>query len=167
MDYPWLEPFRIADLDEGWHLAPSLAGIYIVSCGRPVRRVAGVDRSGIIYVGKSHCVRDRLWAYWYAQHEASGAMWDLPELAAALFGRRVQDSKAVGPLLGDSIVWVSTPLPRTRLDVAERAVLFAYTLRYGEPPPLNSILPGRWTARPPQQHLRWARRGLDPVQPGR
>jgi hypothetical protein len=162
MHFPWLPAFRIADLDQGWGKAPRRAGVYIVSCGRPVQRAGSVDRAGIIYVGKSFCIRDRLWSYWYARHVASGALWDMPELAQVLFGGRVHTQEAVDAVLGESLVWVSTPIPRRRLVPAERAILFAYTLRFGEPPPLNSSLPGRWTVRPPDPHIRWALYGIDP-----
>ena len=54
------------------------------------------------------------------------------------------------------------PIPPHDLDVAERAVLYAYTLRFGEPPPLNAALPGRWMTAPTAEKLRWAEQGLDP-----
>ena len=155
MRYPWLPSFRIQDLDDDWDDAPATGGIYVISCGKSIRRLGGVDAAGIIYVGQSLCLRDRLWTYWFAQHEASGMLWDLPEVAGAIFGRRLRSSQSVDPLLGRSIVWVSAPIPRTRVDAAERAVLYSYTLRYGEPPPLNSTLPGRWTSRPSPSSLKW------------
>jgi hypothetical protein len=159
--YPWLPAFRIEDLDDRWATAPSTAGIYVISCGKPVRRAARNDPAGIIYVGQSSCIRERLWTYWYAQHEASGVLWDLPEVARALFGNHIRTTKEVDIVLGKSIVWVSTPIPQTRLDAAERAVLFSYTLLYGELPPLNSTLPGRWNTRPTASSLRWGKQALD------
>ncbi len=160
MRYGWTEAFRIDALDHGWDDAPSTAGVYVISCGRPLRRVGGIDPTGIIYIGQSLCVRDRLWTYWEAQHQASGMLWDMPEVARAIFGGPVHAN--IDKLLGASLIWASTPIPRARLDDAERAVLFSYTLRYGEPPPLNATLPGRWTKRPAPANLKWAMQGLDP-----
>jgi hypothetical protein len=162
MHFPWGEPFYIASLDDEWETAPSTAGIYVIGCGRPLNRVGGRDPAGIIYVGKSLCVRDRLWTYWDAQHEASGILWVNLQIAEALFGTPVRAVTDVEALLGRSIVRVSTPIPPHNLDAAERAVLYAYTLRFGEPPPLNATLPGRWRQAPKAEELRWAEQGLDP-----
>ena len=162
MDFPWSEPFFIESLDDGWENAPSTAGIYVIGCGRPLSRVGRLDPAGIIYVGKSRCLRDRLWTYWDAQHEASGILWDIPQIAEALFGTQVRAVTDVEALIGRSIVRVSTPIPDQDLGAAERAVLYAYTLRFGELPPLNATLPGRWTQAPTTVALHWAEQGLGP-----
>jgi len=162
MDFPWGEPFCIESLYDRWDTAPSTAGIYVIGCGRPLNRVGRLDPAGIIYVGKSRCLRDRLWTYWYVQHEASGILWENLQLAEALFGKPVRAVTDVVLLIGQSIARVSTPIPPHDLDVAERAVLYAYTLRFGEPPPLNAALPGRWMTAPTAEKLRWAEQGLDP-----
>ncbi len=161
MRYAWTRTFRVSDIHDGWEDAPSDAGVYVISCGRPLRRVRGTDRARVIYVGRSLCVRDRLWTYREAQHEASGMLWDMPEVARAVFGSSVRGLRDVDRASASSLVWVATPVPRTRLDAAERAVLFAYTLRFGEPPPLNANLPGRWSRRPSARQLRWALQALD------
>src|SRR5438876_11941230 len=101
MNYPWLPAFKIKDLEDGWDEAPATAGIYVISCGTPIQRLGSIDQAGIIYIGQSLCLRDRLWAYWYAQHEASGMLWDLPEVAGAIIGRRLRSSKSVDPFLGN------------------------------------------------------------------
>jgi hypothetical protein len=152
----------IESLDKGWEQAPSTAGIYVIGCGRPLSRVGSRDPAGIIYVGKSRCLRDRLWTYWEAQHEASGILWDIPQMAGALFGTHDRAVTDVDALIGRSIARVSTPIPSQDLDAAEHAVLYAYTLRFGEPPPLNATLPGRWRRAPTTAELRWAEQGLDP-----
>lgn len=162
MDFAWREPFFIESLDDEWEAAPSTAGIYIIGCGRPLSRVGGLDPAGIIYVGKSICLRDRLWTYWEAQHEASGILWNIPQIAGALFGTDVCTGAEVEPLIGRSVARVSTPIPPNNIDAAERAVLYAYTLRFGELPPLNATLPGRWEEVPTTDELRWAEQGLDP-----
>jgi hypothetical protein len=161
MKYSWLPSFKIADLNNIWDKAPSKAGIYVISCGRQLARVGGNDPAGIIYVGKSLCVRDRLWTYWEAEHEASGILWDIPEVAGAIFGKRVRSSDDVTPLIEQSIVWIASPIPRTKLDAAERAVLFIYTLRFGELPPLNSTLPDRWGKKPSKASLEWGSQALN------
>jgi len=162
MRYPWNPTFRIRELVDGWDDSPSDAGVYVISCGRSLKRVGGIDRAGITYVGKSLCLRDRLWTYWEGQHEASGMFWDMPGLARAIFGPAIRRSGDIDRALGSSLVWVASPIPREALSAAERAVLFAYMLRFLEPPPLNATLPERWGGRPPDLHLSWAAQGLDP-----
>ena len=63
-------------------------------------------------------------------------------------------------LIESCIVRVATPIPHEELYDAERAVVYAYALRFGEPPPLNSTLPGRWTKAPNIMALKWAERVL-------
>src|SRR5262249_48018763 len=109
MNFPWCEAFFIESLEEGWENAPSTAGIYVIGCGRSLNRVGRLDPGGIIYVGKSRCLRDRLWIYWEAQHEASGLLWDIPQIAGALFGMHDHAVPDVAKLIGRSIARVSTP----------------------------------------------------------
>ena len=132
----------------------------VMSAELPTSRL---DPAGILYVGQSLCLRDRLWNFWYAQHEASGILWDIPQVARAIFSTPVCTSREVDPLIASMMVRVATPIPHKMLNQAERAVLYAYTLRFGEPPPLNSCLPDRWSKAPKTGALRWAEKGLAKV----
>lgn len=160
MNFRWCEPFLVKSLHDRWESAPGTPGVYVISCGRPLRRVGAVDSAGILYVGKSLCLKDRLWSYWEVQHEASAILWEIPQIASMIFAAGVRRRRDVERLIGSSMVRVATPIRQEFLDEAERAVLYAYTLRFGEPPPLNSTLPGRWTATPKKTALRWAEQGL-------
>lgn len=163
VNFFWCEPFRVDSLYDEWETTPSTPGVYVVSCKRRLPRVGGVDPAGILYIGKSRRLRNRLWDFWEAQHEASGILWDIPQVARAIFSTSVGTSLEVDPLIGSVMVRMATPILHEMLDQAERAVLYAYTLRFGEPPPLNSCLPGRWTKSPNKNLLRWAEKGLAKV----
>jgi len=63
--------------------------------------------------------------------------------------------------LGKLTVTYSTPIKKEQLDDAERALLFTYTNRFGEAPPLNLSLPQRWEDSPTDREItNWAERGV-------
>lgn len=62
--------------------------------------------------------------------------------------------------LGKLTVRYATPLDRRQLDAAERALLFSCLARFGEPPPLNFNLSGKWDSEPLTPDLRWAEKGV-------
>lgn len=158
----WTSDFKLQDLDEveTWDGIPAKPGIYVVISGRRIPRFAGNDRNGILYVGKSLVVKNRVWAFGKIRHPASGLFWQFPKLAATVFGRSGRTRRTAEYLVGDLHVRIATPIPRGRLDEAERAVLFAYFKRYQELPPLNSSFPERWSKPPKAGLRRWAERGI-------
>jgi hypothetical protein len=148
----WSKPRPIDKID-----APPKPGIYIILNLKPVRRIGGIDPKGILYVGESRNLQNRLWRFWDANHPASGLLWDHPQIAQNYLGKRCSSQDAVGNLLGKLYVKI-TPLASKELDKAERAVLFAYVYKFGEPPPLNFNLPGHWEEKPDKKELQWAKR---------
>jgi hypothetical protein len=76
----WGEPFRLDILYDGWDEAPRKAGVYVVYTGKTIQRAGGPDRKGIVYIGKSLVLRNRLYNFWYVQHPASGLLWTYPKL---------------------------------------------------------------------------------------
>jgi hypothetical protein len=158
---PWLKPFRIEELDDNWNKMPSTPGVYIIFSKKRLQRVGGVEPAGILYVGKSGILRNRLWQFWDARHPASGLLWDHPKVASKIFGKKLTRKKDVDPFLGNLIVRVATPIRgKRKLEAAEKALLFAYMNRFGELPPLNFSLPGHWDKAPGRRELRWAEEGL-------
>lgn len=157
----WGKPFRLDSLDPGWEAAPKKAGVYVVYNGKMIPRIGGTDKKGILYIGKSGVLRDRLWNFWYANHPASGFLWTYPIMAKLILKKPCTTSKQIENLLGDFNIVVSTPIPKPMLRQAERAAMHAYYLRYGELPPLNFSFPMKWDEPPKKDLLRWAGGMLD------
>ena len=163
MSTPWLKPFKIETLEEDWDKIPNSPGVYIIFSKTPLQRVGGMDRKGILYVGKSGILRKRLCQFWDAWHPASGLLWDHPKIAGKILGKKITKKRDVGLLLGKLIAKVATPIKgKKNLELTEKAfaLLFAYMNRLGELPPLNFSLPGHWDGGPGRRELRWAEAGL-------
>jgi hypothetical protein len=156
----WRSSFLIEILYEGWDDAPSTPGIYVITSGKPINRLAKTDPRGIVYIGESKNLRNRLWSFWYAQHPASGFLWENPDLASKIIGKKCKSHEDVENILGHFTVKVATPIHKDSLDSAERATLYAYIKTYGELPPLNFSLPERWSVLPRDKDLNWGNAGL-------
>jgi hypothetical protein len=115
---------------------------------------------GILYVGKSVKRGNRLLQFWDGEHPASGFLYADLKVATVILATPCQDEQDVADCLSKLSVKVVTPVPAAELEAAERAVLYAYLYRFGEPPPLNCNLPQRWGTAPKAEELRWATGGL-------
>lgn len=156
----WSMPFLIESLDDKWDEAPSTPGIYVISYKKPINRLAKPDPKGIVYIGKSKKLRNRLWQFWYAQHPASGFIWENPDIASKLTGKKLKKQKDVENILGSFSVKVAAPINKNILDIAERAVMYAYIRIYGELPPLNFSIPKRWNNVTKEKDIKWAIKGV-------
>jgi hypothetical protein len=150
----WSKP---ATIDK--ETAPPKSGVYIIMNLKNLRRIDGVDPNGILYIGKSKHLQRRLGQFWSAYHPASGLLWDHPQIAGKYFGKRSLSQNAVGNLLGKLHVKMM-PLSSKELSKKERALLFAYMYKFGEPPPLNFNLPGHWKEKPDKMELQWAQKAI-------
>ena len=158
----WSSDFKLGDYCESWDDKPSEPGVYLVLSGRPINRAGGRDPSGILYVGQALILRNRLWDLRDAnQHHLAGDFLSgNPDVARLVLQTELTSSEQVKTALGNLWARVASPLPRNLLTESERAVIWAYIIRYGEPPPLNSALPQRWDERPKEKWLKWARTGI-------
>jgi hypothetical protein len=156
----WTKPFPIRFLDKGWDSVSRRPGIYIIRRRRPVARIGGIDRSGILYIGKSGIVRQRLANFWDSNHTASAFLWWHPEIARILLARRLRRTSDLDRIIPTLTVQVASPIRAGELDRAERAVLYAYLQRYGEAPPLNLSFPNRWKGIPRRRDLFWGEKGI-------
>jgi hypothetical protein len=147
----WYKPIVLETLDVQWDTFSASPGVYIVMSDRPIQRIGGTDFRSIIYIGKAKNLRNRLWAFWKANHSASGFLWTHPTMANIVLNKPVRTVSDVEKYLGKLEIL---------LDSAERALLFAYIQCFGEAPPLNLSLPKRWNQLPPAEDLRWAEEGL-------
>lgn len=156
----WSDSVQVRAFDDDWASMPSTPGVYVVRADRPLRRVGGTDRAGILYVGRASRLRSRIWSFWDANHTASGFLWMHPGIARLVLNGRIRTVSDVERELGKLTVRFATPVHRQQLGRAERALLFAYVRAFGEAPPLNLSLPRRWDGTPSAADLRWAEKGL-------
>lgn len=160
MRSPWHQPIALETLEDDWDSSPATAGVYIVMSDRPIRRIGRVDNASILYIGKAKNLRDRLWDFWKERHTASGFLWTHIEVARIILNKPIPTVSDLGKCLGKLNVRYSTPIIEDQLDMAERALLFAYIKYFGEAPPLNMSLPKRWEHPPPTEDIAWAENGL-------
>jgi hypothetical protein len=157
----WSRSMKVKLADDNWDSWSKTPGVYIIRNRRHIPRVGGVDRTGILYIGKSLNLRQRICRFLKANHTASGFLWTHPSIACLVIDPFIRNYDDVEDSLGELTVRYSTPLQKERLDDAERALLFTYTNRFGEAPPLNFSLPLRWKNSPTDQELiNWAKIGI-------
>lgn len=156
----WLKPVILERLEADWDRVPAAGGVYVVRRQRPVHRLGGVDKCGVLYVGKASNLRERLWQFWYADHGAGWYLWRQPDLARLVLSMTIRTVTDVEQHLGRLTAVVASPIAGPLLDRAERAVLSAYIARFGEAPPLNFSLPQRWSQPPTPEDLRWAEKAF-------
>jgi hypothetical protein len=157
----WKNPFRIADLESEWESIPTTPGVYIIMRGTSIQRVGGTDANGIIYAGKALNIRRRLNQFWSADHIASDLLRMQLPVACAVLGCKVSTEDKLYPILSRLFARIATPLKKHELDGAERMVLTAYLLQFGELPPLNFSMRSRWEDMPSKADLRWAEQGME------
>ena len=156
----WHKPIILETLEDDWDSLPATPGVYIVMSDRPIQRIGRVDNAGILYIGKAKILCDRLWNFWKQNHTASGFLWTHIGVAQIILNKPILTVSDVGKYLGKLNVRYSTPISEDQLEMAERALLFAYIQYFGEAPPLNLSLPRRWEQPPPSQDREWAEKGL-------
>jgi len=158
---PKWKAFKVNIIDDAKHYdAMEVPGIYVISTNRSVKRIGGVDRRGILYIGQARDLAKRLDQFHWADHKTSWFLYRKRHIAKMIFGQKIRDDEHLYVLLGEVNVKAAYPLDKKSLNKAERAVLFAYLEKFGELPPLNSNLPGSHDADPDKQDLAWARKGI-------
>lgn len=162
LDARWGRSFEFDAIYETWdEYLPDSPGVYLLMRGSVLARLDGDDRAGILYIGKTKNLRNRLWAFWCGgTHTAGSYLYSNPDIATRVLGTRCVGMKVVETAMGRLRARIAYPVRRDRLDRAEQAVLGAYVRRYGELPPLNFSLPGKYSGRPSMADLMWASRGL-------
>ena len=158
----WSNTVQIKIFDEKWDRQPATGGVYLIKTLRPIQRIGGKDRAGILYIGRAVLLRRRVWGFLYAYHTASAFLWTHLEIARVVFdNERIRTVMDIENALWRLKVRYSTPIHKSRLVRAERALMFAYFSRFGEAPPLNLSINQRWLAKPSQSDLRWAEVGIE------
>ena len=158
----WSKTRRVSLFDEKWDSMPATPGVYIIKTSHPIHRIGGVDRTGILYVGRTSRMRSRLWQFLDCRHPASGFLWVHIDVARLVLDDRIRTVTDCENRVYKLRVRYATPIYKSRIARAERALLFAYMSRFGESPPLNLSINERWEAKPSQSDLRWAETGIGP-----
>ena len=156
----WGKPFRLDTLYDGWDEAPRKAGVYAVYTDKTIHRAGGPDKKGILYIGKSLVLRNRLYNFWYVRHPASWLLWTYPRLTQLILNETCNSRKQVEDLIGGFRAVVATPIPKNLLNHAEKSAIFAYFSRFGEIPPLNFNFPMKWIDAPNKKLIRWGEQML-------
>jgi hypothetical protein len=160
MRSPWHEPIALKSIKDDWDSSPETPGVYIVMRDRPIPRIGGVDKTSILYIGKAKNLRERLWNFLEQYHGVTAFLWEHLVVAEIILNKSIPTLHELGKHLGELEVRYSTPISKDLLGRAERALIFTYIQRFGEPPPLNMNLPKRWEQLPPSLDREWAEKGL-------
>jgi hypothetical protein len=142
---------------------PNKPGIYTISNRKIIGRVGGDDKKGIVYIGKSKNLRRRVKNFWDGYHSAGGYLYEHPIIAGKIMKMKIINEKDVDKGIGKLKIRYATVTNLEELELAERALMFAYIRRFGEAPPLNLNVPKRWDRLPSSQDLKWAEKGISGV----
>ena len=160
MNAKWSRTCNVGSVDEKYDVWPSTSGVYIIRTGRPIQRIGGADKTGVLYIGKTRNLRIRIWKFFQSDHTASGFLWTHTEIARLVLNQDIRTTSEVKKHLGKLTVRYAEPISVKHLALAERALLFSYLACFGEAPPFNLSLPSRWDMKPESRELHWAEAGI-------
>lgn len=157
----WSHSIKVKSVDDDWKSWPITPGVYIIRRERAIARIGGSENTGILYIGKTLNLRDRIWQFWKKNHTAGEFLRTHPPIARLMMDSSIYTEDDVKNSLSKLLVMYSTPIRKEQLDNAERVLLFTYINQFGEAPPLNLNLPQRWEASPTDKELiNWAEIGI-------
>jgi len=159
----WYRPYLLKFCKDDYSDIPNKPGVYIISNRKIIGRVGGNDRKGVVYIGKSTNLRQRVRDFWNGNHTAGGYLYEHPPIAGKIMKMRVNNEKDVDRCIGKLKIRYATVTNLEELELAERALMFAYIRGFGEAPPLNLNVPKRWDRLPSSKDLKWAGRGVSGV----
>jgi hypothetical protein len=161
MNAKWGSQFFLSVMESKPESIPAEPGIYVIGREKVTLRIAGVDPNGILYIGQSINLRNRLELFINADHLASDLLyWDV-KLASIVLDCKCRDKEEVLEQFVKLSARIATPISADKLEEAERAVMYAYVESFGELPPLNFNMPDKRGARLSEEDLKWARQGLE------
>ncbi len=161
MNAEWSKWIKLSYIEDAKNSFPETPGIYIIKRVNAISRVGGIDRCGILYIGKSKNLRSRVRQFWRCEHTASGFLYtSKPEIGTLVFGKRCKSKDDIDEQFYSLYVKCAAPVSLKSLERAERAVLYAYVKKFGEAPPLNLSIPERWNNEPRKADLDWSKSGI-------
>jgi hypothetical protein len=121
--------------DSFWNHIPKCGGVYFIYSYNnqiPIRinRVLGTDVEGLLYIGKSINLRERLRMLWRVLNPKQNA-------TAHTFGTKYNKNKNLRETFPLNSLYVSFIIT-TEPQILESELLDKYFLQYGEVPPFNS-----------------------------
>jgi hypothetical protein len=158
---PWHPSLLIADIEAPDRALRLTSGIYVIFRGEPLNRAGGADPAGILYIGKTTHLLSRLRQFLRGGHTANSGLWANRSLFMSCIGGAWRPESHFVSALGRLRARVASPIRSSRLERAERVVLLSYVEKFGEVPPLNFALPGKYGRPPSAAAQRWANRGLN------
>jgi len=160
IEVDWQNPFKVNLIEKKLGEFYEKPGIYIIRIDRHIPRMGGTDKKGILYIGSSRKIGNRIDSFWNAAHQASGVLWVHPRLAKLVFKKEIKDKSKVERLIEELEIKLAVPIRRQELKLAEKAALFAYMFQFGELPPLNFTIPGGRWEEPQNKELAWGKQGI-------
>jgi hypothetical protein len=129
-----MKPISLAD-KQFWKNIPESGGVYHIRCFKDnkvikINRVLGIDNDGILYIGKSDNLRERLRMLWRVIN---------PKLKATAhtFGTKYNDNKNLRFAFPLKTLFVSIEVAEEPKKL-ENELLDKYFIKFGEVPPFNS-----------------------------
>ena len=121
--------------DNFWNHIPESGGVYYIKTYYnqiPIRlnRVLGTDKDGILYIGKSDNLRERLRMLWRVLNPKLNA-------TAHPFGKKFNENKKLKNTFPLKSLYISYKIS-TDPKALEFDLLQKYFLKFGEVPPFNS-----------------------------
>ena len=118
-----------------WTHIPECGGVYFIQSYNnqiPIRlnRVLGTDEEGVLYIGKSENLRERLRMLWRVLNAKLKA-------TAHTFGTKYNDNKKLREAFPLKSLYVSFRITNEPKSL-ESELLYKYFSKYGEVPPFNS-----------------------------
>ena len=118
-----------------WKNIPEVGGVYQIHCFKDKKyiwfnRVLGIDNEGILYIGKSVNLRERL-------RMLKRSLNQKPKVSGHTFGKKYYENKKLEnafPLKSLYVSYKTTTAPKT----LETKLLNQYFAKFGEVPPMNS-----------------------------
>src|SRR6266481_5537601 len=86
----WSKTVRIDLFDEKWERMPATTGVYVIKISRSISRIGGVDRAGVLYVGRASWLRSRVWRFMNGDHQASAFLWMHLDIARIMLDNRLR-----------------------------------------------------------------------------
>ena len=129
-----MKPISLAE-DRFWKNIPDVGGVYNIHCFKgkkpiTINRVLGIDNQGILYIGKSDNLRERLRMLWRVLN---------PNLKATAhtFGSKFNDNKKLKEAFPLNSLFIKYQVSKESKKL-EKDLLDQYFQNFGEVPPFNS-----------------------------
>ena len=148
MNYPnWTEPRHLDEWISTAKKYENVPGVYVLMTdGKPINRAFCEDVNGILYIGYSKNIRDRVRSIRTNNHQVTWYMKNNLNMANYFISPEIKkDRSNIRQYVEKLKVTVATVSDcKEKAKSMECSALLSYVHLYGETPPLNSALPKKW-----------------------